>query len=90
MMAGMDTPTPDSPPLTLREIAAQLPKPEIVCARCDRRERFYADQLVACYGSDKPLLELLRELSTDCVWRDPVPQQNACGAHFAGLERMRL
>ena len=87
MLLLMDAPPPDVSPLLLREIAAHLPRLEIACTRCDRRERFYTDQLMAWYGRDKPVLDLLRELSDNCAWQDALPQQNACGAHFAELER---
>lgn len=87
MLAGMDVPIPDSRPVTLSEIAAQLPRLEIACTRCARRERFFTDQLIAGYGRDKPLVDLLRELSAGCFWRDPLPRQNGCGAYFPGLEQ---
>lgn len=90
MLAAMDAPTLDSPPVTLAEIASQLPRLEIACTRCGRREKFSTDRLIVCYGRNKPLVDLLHELSASCFWRDPLPSQNGCGAHFPGLQRLRL
>lgn len=86
----MDSQAPDSPPLSLGEIEEQLPVLEIACTCCGRRDRFYTERLVAWYGRDKGLLDLLRTWASACVWRDPVPRQTDCGAHFPGLERLRL
>lgn len=41
MLTGMDAPITEPPALTLREIADQLPKLEMACTRCNRRESFY-------------------------------------------------
>ncbi len=89
----MRRPDPDAPlrsVVLLGEIADQLPVLEIACNRCDRRGRLYSASLIAQHGADMPLPDLLRRLSADCPRRVAGKVHDVCGAHFPGLERVRV
>lgn len=90
MPSRHDPGTPIRGAVLLGQVADQLPVLEIACHRCDRRGRLYTDRLMAVHGPDMPMPELLRLLSADCPRRSAGSWHDVCGAHFPGLERLRL
>lgn len=54
------------------------------CSKCVRRGRYLIVRLLADHG-DKPLPDLLAELSADCPNRDKVGVFDRCGAKYVGL-----
>jgi len=56
----------------------------VACWRCHRRGRHWRTTLVALYGADAPLPNVLAFLAHDCPMRDAIGNE-ACGACFLDL-----
>jgi hypothetical protein len=64
--------------LTLSNLSG--PHIELACSKCERRDRLWRDKLIAQYGSDIRLPDLLAELASDCPRRGNYYE--ACGAYY--------
>jgi hypothetical protein len=72
---------------------ARLPLFEIVCNRCDRRDRLRTACLVAVHGAAVPMPDLLRVLSADCPRRQAMERSfiaDVCSIHCPELDSDRL
>lgn len=60
---------------------------ELACRRCDRRGRYRRETLLARYGPDQGMPDLLSEISADCPHRQRQRERLAfgdrCGAYYA-------
>ena len=54
----------------------------VASSRCPRRGRYRMPTLVATYGADAPMTDVLRALSVDCPRRAPETRlTELCGIH---------
>jgi hypothetical protein len=63
---------------TLGEIGARAQIPQVACSRCERRERYRLDTLIARHGADAPLRVIVPELTADCPQRDSTALMERC------------
>jgi hypothetical protein len=79
---------PASGGIRLGQVAAWLSVMDMACNRCRRRGRLNTARLVAKYGTEMPISELLRIAAEEC----PRTRQahDMCGVHLPQLRGLRL
>ena len=65
--------------LTLADFRAELTR--VACRRCDWRGQYRRTALIARYGEEAPLPDVLAQLAHDCPMRSTIGNE-ACGAYF--------
>ena len=68
--------------LTLADYPAKLVR--VACRRCDRRGRYWRTTLIALYGAEAPLPNVLAFLAHDCPKRRGIGN-GTCGAYYPDL-----
>jgi hypothetical protein len=76
--------------ITLGEVAERTAVLAVACSRCDRAGRYKLDTLIARYGADFGIPDLLAVLSEDCPKRASVTIYDRCGVHCPDLPSLFL
>ena len=71
--------------ITLGEVAEHTAVLAMACSRCDRIGKYRLETLIAGYGEDFGIPELLRQLSKDCPKRKSISTYDLCGVHCPEL-----
>lgn len=71
---------PRSGAMVLGDIAGKLSMLRVDCTRCDRKGQYRVAKLLATYGPNKSMVELLSEISGDCPKRKAGHVYDPCGA----------
>lgn len=76
--------------LTLLELANRTAELRISCGRCARAGRYRLTSLIAQYGPDHAVPNLLSMLSHDCPRRASGSAYDVCGVHCPDLSELFL
>jgi hypothetical protein len=71
--------------ITLGEAAEHTAVLTVACSRCERAGRYNLDTLIARYGADFGIPDLLGVLSADCPKRKSITAYDRCGVHCPEL-----
>jgi hypothetical protein len=76
--------------ITLDQVAARTSVLAVSCTRCERAGRYAVATLIARYGTEFGLSELLRRLSEDCTKRASLTVYDLCGVNCPDLAALFL
>jgi hypothetical protein len=74
-----------SDPLTLGDIVARFDTLVVACTRCDHQARHPVTALIARYGSQFLLWDVLSVLSQGCPAQETVRPDAPCGIYYPDL-----
>jgi hypothetical protein len=76
--------------ILLGQVASWLSVIDVACNHCPRRGRLHPARLVAKYGAEMPVAELLRIAAADCPRTRANGTRDVCGIHLPQLAGLRL
>ena len=74
--------------IRLAEVAARTDVVLVSCRICHRNTRLMVTDLLDLYGSDMPVIKMLRLLAFDCPRLTEMQVAAPCDAHFPDLRRL--
>jgi hypothetical protein len=74
--------------ITLGDVAARIDTFDIRCGRCERHGRLNVARLLAEFGQDARMRDVMRAQVGDCLKRDDAQIQNRCDPYCPDLVRL--